>query len=68
MLAVEPAFQRRGAGRFAVSRAEEFLRSAGKAFVRIHTTPDNSAAKALYESCGYALCGSGDVLTYEKRL
>ncbi len=68
ILAVEPAFQRRGAGRFAVSRAEEFLRSAGKAVVRIHTTPDNSAAKALYESCGYALCGSGDVLTYEKRL
>lgn len=68
MLAVEPAFQRSGAGRFAVSRAEEFLRSAGKAVVKIHTTPDNSAAKALYESCGYALCGSGDVLTYEKRL
>lgn len=51
-----------------MSRAEELLRGAGKAFVRIHTTPDNIAAKALYESCGYALCGSGDVLTYEKRL
>lgn len=69
MLAVEPAFQRKGVGIYAVSYAEDFLRSVGKRLVKIHTTSDNIAAGRLYEKCGYTLVDDGgDKLTYAKRL
>lgn len=69
VLAAEPAFQRKGAGSFAVRYAEEFLRNAGKSCVKIHTTEDNIPAQRLYEKCGYILEeSSDDIPTYIKTL
>lgn len=69
MLAVEPAFQRKGIGTFAVRFAEEYLRNVEKSKVKIHTTCDNIPAQRLYEKCGYTLSDEGgDKLTYIKRL
>lgn len=50
MLAVEPAFHRKGIGSYAVSYAEGFLRDMGKSIVKIHTTSDNLSAQRLYEN------------------
>lgn len=55
MLAVEPAFQRRGIGEYSVKYAEEFLHNIGKSSVCIHTTEDNIPAQKLYEKCGYII-------------
>lgn len=65
MLAVDPAFRKKGAGSFAVKFAENFLKLNGKKRVRICTTDDNKAAKGLYEKCGYIAaetreCKTGD--------
>ena len=60
VLAVEPAFQRRGAGSRAVSYAENYLRSMGKSVVKLHTTSDNIPAQGLYRKCGYAVSDSGE--------
>lgn len=56
MLAVEPHFQHRGIGSYAVRFAEEFLRNVGKSHVKIHTTEDNLPAVSLYEKYGYTRC------------
>lgn len=55
MLAVEPAFQQKGVGTYAVSYAEEFLRNMGKSVICIHATEDNIPAQRLYEKCGYVI-------------
>ncbi len=55
MLVVSPEERRRGAGRYAVRFAEDFLRARGKRWAAIHTTADNAAARALYTACGYSL-------------
>ena len=62
-LAVGTRWHRRGAGRFAVGFAEEFLRAQGFAEVRIKTTQDNLAAQGLYTACGYRIVGEGDYRT-----
>lgn len=54
MLAVEPRFQRRGVGRFAVKFAEDFLLGKGKRKIGIQTTSDNAPALSLYKKCGFA--------------
>ena len=67
MLAVEPAFHRKGIGSYAVSYAEDFLRDMGKTIIKIHTTLDNIPAQKLYEKCGYILSdNNGEQLTYTK--
>ena len=69
MLAVEPAFQRKGIGTYAVSYAEEFLLSMCKTTVKIHTTSDNTPAQKLYEKCGYSLSDDREgKFTYTKVL
>ena len=69
MLAVEPAFQRKGVGTYAVSYAEVFLHDMGKTTVKIHTTADNIPAQKLYEKCEYILSDNdGEKLTYTKAL
>ncbi len=55
VLAVEPAFQRRGIGEYAVRFAEDYLRSRGFTAVSLHTTKDNIPAQRLYSKCGYAV-------------
>ena len=78
MLVVDEGYRRQGVGRYAVTFAEETIRSKGKARVRLHTTEDNLPARRLYRSCGYIVreCGErmgGDgqkrwVYTFEKDL
>lgn len=53
MLAVEPCFQHKGIGRFAVKFAEEFLLKSGKQRIGVQTTDDNSPALFLYKKCGF---------------
>ena len=66
MLAIHPAHQRQGAGRFAVEYAERFAREKGFARLGIHTTKDNTAARACYEKLGYTLIEYNEKLTYRK--
>ena len=68
MLAIHPAHQGQGAGRFAVRYAEGLAREKGFGRLGIHTTKDNQAARACYESLGYTLMEENDKLTYMKDL
>lgn len=54
-LTVDPMFQRKSIGTFAVKFAEDYIRLRGKDAIRIMTTADNTAAKGLYKKCGYAV-------------
>ncbi len=63
MLAVEPAFQKRGIGECAVRFAEKFLKEIGKSCVSIHTTADNIPAQKLYKKCGYSVSEKCDYIT-----
>ncbi len=53
MLFVSQNLHRQGIGSFAVTYAEEFIKSEGHSRICIQTTDDNTAAKRLYEKCGY---------------
>lgn len=55
MLVVEPMFQGKGVGGFAVKFAEDFLRLRRKNRVCICTSEDNAAACGLYKKCGYTV-------------
>ena len=70
MLAVEPAMQRRGAGKYAVRYSEEYFRKMGKEAIGIHTTKDNIPAQHLYEKCGFIkeTVQEGDKLMYFKKI
>ena len=63
MLAVDPAMQRKGAGKYAVGFSEQFFRSIGKKKVGIHTTDDNIPAQNLYKKCGYEITVYGECTT-----
>lgn len=54
-LTVDPMFQRKSVGTFAVKFAEDYIRLRGKDEIRIMTTANNTAAKGLYEKCGYTV-------------
>jgi len=68
MLAVHPAHQGQGAGRFAVHYAEGLAREKGFGRLGIKTTPENNAAQGCYEKLGYTLIEDKDKLTYIKQL
>ena len=78
MLQVKPAFHRRGIGTYILSAVENMARAAGFRQVGIHTTEDNTAARALYTAAGYRVteigpCTTGDGqdrvgYTFEKEL
>jgi len=68
MLAIHPAHQNQGAGRFAVRYAEGLAREKGFRRMGIHTTADNAPARACYEKLGYTLTEENDRLTYTKEL
>ena len=53
MLAVLPAYQRRGLGTFAIRFAEGYMRSKGIGQLRVHTTLDNLPALNLYGKLGF---------------
>jgi len=66
MLAIHPAHQGQGAGRFSVGFAEDFAREKGFTRMGVKTTPDNVPARRLYETLGYALTEEADKLTFFK--
>lgn len=53
MLAVEPCFQHKGIGTFAIKFAVDFLLSKGKQKIGVQTTEDNALALSLYKKCGF---------------
>jgi ribosomal protein S18 acetylase RimI-like enzyme len=55
MLAVEPCFQHKGVGAFAVKFAEDFLPPKGKKQIGVQTTEDNVPALSLYKKCGFEI-------------
>lgn len=63
MLAVEPEFQRQGAGSFAVGFAEKYCKSEGKKQLFVKTTEDNIPAQKLYKKCGYTVCEHNEYAT-----
>ena len=67
-LAVHPAHQRTGAGRFALQYAEQFAREKGFTQLWLHTSADNAPARACYEKIGYTLTEETHQLTYMKQL
>jgi len=67
-LAIHPAHQRQGAGRFAIGYAERLAREKGFTRMGIHTTADNTPARVLYEKLGYTLTEENHKCTYIKEL
>lgn len=53
MLAVEPCFQHKGVGTFAVKFTEAFLLAKGKKKIGVQTTADNVSALSLYKKCSF---------------
>ena len=56
-LYVDPAHQRRGAGRTLVAHAVEQAREAGASRVQVAVMPGNVGAIAFYEACGFEYAG-----------
>lgn len=56
LVAVQPAFGRRGIGRALVQRALTFAQEKGCRSISVVTQGENAPAMKLYESCGFVLC------------
>lgn len=54
LLAVRPAYQRRGLARCMVEWQVESAKVAGMISIHVELRASNGAARALYESCGFA--------------
>ena len=67
-LAVHPAHQGQGAGRFAMLCAEDIAREKGFTRLWLHTALDNVPAQACYEKMGYTLTERTHHLTYMKEI
>lgn len=65
MLAVEPCFQHKGIGTFAMKYAEGFLISKGKHKIKVQTTEDNAAALSLYKKCGFEETEKHSAIAYD---
>lgn len=63
MLQVEPVHQRKGIGKYVLSVIETMARERNLPNIGIHTTQDNTAARALYSSAGYAVTEVGPCTT-----
>ena len=63
MLQVSPLYQRKGIGRYILSVAEDIAKEKGYRKLGIHTTEDNTAARALYSSAGYIVTEIGPCST-----
>ena len=63
MVQVKPGFQRRGIGKYILSVAEAMARERGFWKLGIHTTEDNTAARALYAVAGYEVTEIGPCTT-----
>ena len=74
-LVVHPDYRRRGYARLLMEKADVFARETGAVKLWFDTAPGLEAARAMYESLGYVLCGrlrkhywGTDVVLYEKVL
>ncbi len=56
-LAVSPSHQRRGVGRALVAAAEAAARERGARRLTLRVLAPNTAARALYEACGFVVEG-----------
>jgi GNAT superfamily N-acetyltransferase len=70
---IHPRWQGRGFGRELLERLESRARELGFSTLRLDTTVQQRAARALYESAGYRMVGTGhehgfEVVYFEKRL
>lgn len=63
MLQVAPKFHRQGIGRKILSFAENYAKDIKIKKLGIHTTEDNTAARALYKSAGYTVTEVGKCTT-----
>lgn len=68
MVAVDPAFRRRGFARRLLERAQELARRAGKGYVALDVLRDNAPAIALYTSMGYRTLRTSTILAREMPL
>ena len=70
MLQVKPVYRRRGIGKYVLSVVEDMAKEKGFRKIGIHTTEDNTAARALYLSAGYKVTEIGPCTTAdgEKRV
>lgn len=63
-IAIEPAYRGQGLGREVMALAEKAASDLGYARLGLHVFGDNTIARRLYESCGYAvtdLCMAKDL-------
>ena len=63
MVQVLPRYHRQGVGKFILAAAEAMAKGKGYSKIGVHTTEDNSAARALYQGAGYALTEVGPCFT-----
>lgn len=57
-VAVFPQFRRQGVGRLLLRALDDFCVKKGMAFITLEVRASNSAAIALYRSCGYEAVGT----------
>lgn len=62
-LVVDNKKLRQGIGSWAVSFAEDYIKSKGFNKVAVHTTVDNTIAQNFYRKCGYTLTKDHDIVT-----
>ena len=72
-LAVDPQFRRKGVAKLLVQRTEQYAAKQGMTGIRLYTSELQPGARALYESLGYTVRGTGNfgpvtVYEYEKSL
>lgn len=63
MLQVKPIYQHKGVGKYILSVVEVIAKENGYKRIGIHTTEDNTIARALYLSAGYAVTEIGPCTT-----
>ncbi len=63
MLQVKPQYHRQGVGKYILTVVEEMAKKEGFRKIGIHTTEDNLAARALYQSAGYEVTEVGSCTT-----
>lgn len=61
VLAVDPAFERRGIGGFLVDQSIAYARAQGYAALRLDVVPENIPAVKLYLSRGFRSAGKSDL-------
>ena len=56
-IAVKPSFRRCGVAKLLIDDMTDYCRSSGIAFINLEVRQTNSAARSLYEKCGFKQVG-----------